>query len=467
MDELWRESASSLAELIRRGEVTSREVARAHLGRIEEVNSALNAVVEVRESEVLEAADAADAHQRSGGSLGVLHGVPFTVKTNLDVSGYATTQGTAAYRDVVATRDAPIVERLRAAGAVVLARTNMPDLGLRVNTESSLYGATHNPWRHGVTAGGSSGGDAAALAAGMSPLGLGNDIGGSLRNPAYCCGVASLKPSRGRIPRGNPSALDLPPLNSQIMAVDGLLARRVGDLREALSVVAGAHQNDPLSLDVALRGAPVARRVALVAEPEGGATDPAIAEGVRAAGRALAAAGYEVEQIAPPLLSECYVNWGELMWTSLRVIRSRLEAVMGPDARRYLELTDVEFAPVSGPSQALMHETRFRIARAWRQFFTTYPLVVGPTWTQPPFPLGADVVDREGAWRVVEMCRFVLPANLLGLPVACVATGLNDGLPTGVQVIGDRFREDLCLDAADVIEHSLGVLTPIDPRGPS
>ncbi len=177
MDELWRESASSLAELIRRGEVTSREVARAHLGRIEEVNSALNAVVEVRESEVLEAADAADAHQRSGGSLGVLHGVPFTVKTNLDVSGYATTQGTAAYRDVVATSDAPIVERLRAAGAVVLARTNMPDLGLRVNTESSLYGATHNPWRHGVTAGGSSGGDAAALAAGMSPLGLGNDIG--------------------------------------------------------------------------------------------------------------------------------------------------------------------------------------------------------------------------------------------------------------------------------------------------
>ena len=153
--ELWQESASSLAQKIRSGEATSREVVEAHLERIEAVNGSINAVVEVRPDEVRKEADAADAQVRAGGPLGPLHGVPFTIKTNLDVEGYATTEGVTALKDLIATRDGPVVERMRQAGAVALARTNMPDLGLRVNTESSLYGPTHNPWRHGFTAGGS------------------------------------------------------------------------------------------------------------------------------------------------------------------------------------------------------------------------------------------------------------------------------------------------------------------------
>ncbi|MFZ0768988.1 MAG: amidase family protein, partial [Acidimicrobiales bacterium] len=237
--ELWQESASSLAQLIRSGQTSSREVVLAHLARIEEVNAVVNAIVEIRAEEVLAEADAADAALKSGEPLGALHGVPFTVKSNLDVAGYATNEGTVALKDFMADADAPIVEKMRDAGAVVLARTNMPDLGLRINTESSLYGATHNPWRHGMTAGGSSGGEAAALASGMSPIGLGNDIGGSLRNPAYCCGVASIKPSRGRVAQGNPSAIFEMPLNAQVMLVDGVLARHVGDVRRGLEVVMG------------------------------------------------------------------------------------------------------------------------------------------------------------------------------------------------------------------------------------
>src|SRR5665213_3278008 len=218
--ELWQESATSLAQLIRSGQTSSREVVESHLARIDSVNGAVNAVVEVRSDEVLAAADAADAALKSGEPLGALHGVPFSVKTNLDVAGYATTEGSVALKDVVATANAPTVEKMRDAGAVVLARTNMPDLGLRINAESSLYGATHNPWKHGYTAGGSSGGEAAAIASGMSPRGLGNDIGGSLRNPAYCCGVASIKPSRGRVPQGNRTDTVEMGINGQIMLAE-------------------------------------------------------------------------------------------------------------------------------------------------------------------------------------------------------------------------------------------------------
>jgi amidase len=462
--ELWQESASLLAQLIRSGQTSSREVVEAHLARIEEVNGAVNAVVEVRPDEVLAEADAADAALKSREPLGALHGVPFTVKTNLDVAGYATNEGTVALKGFMANADAPIVEKMRGAGAVVLARTNMPDLGLRINTESSLYGATHNPWKHGLTAGGSSGGEAAALASGMSPIGLGNDIGGSLRNPAYCCGVASIKPSRGRVAQGNPSAIFEMPLNAQVMLVDGVLARHVGDVRRGLEVVMGAHHRDPQSLDAPLHGRPVSKRVALVVEPPGGETDASVAEGVRVAGRALEAAGYEVEEIEPPMIIDAYLAWTELMWSGLAIAAPIIAPLMGEGGQRFLELTTVEFPPATPESMALLHQSRYKIAREWREFMTTHPLVVGPTWTQPPFALGYDIQDVESALKVMEGFRFVLPANLLGLPAACVATGVANGLPTGVQVIGDLFREDLCLIAAEAIESSVGVLTPIDPR---
>ncbi|MDE3008814.1 MAG: indole acetimide hydrolase [Acidobacteriota bacterium] len=462
--ELWRESASSLAEKIRRGETSAREVATAFLERIDQVNGDVNAVVEVRPQDVLAEADRADQRQRAGETLGDFHGVPFTVKTNIDVAGYATTQGTLALKDFMATSDAPVVERLRGAGGVMLARTNMPDLGLRINTESSLYGVTHNPWRRGVTAGGSSGGEAAAIASGMSVIGLGNDIGGSLRNPAYACGVASIKPSRGRIPQGNPSStIDLP-LNSQVMLVEGVLGRAVADVRRGLVSLMGAHSGDPQSIDAPLEGVSRPRRVALVAEPFGGTTDPAVAEGVRVAGRALAAAGYEVEEIEPPMLFESYLAWTELMMTSLAVAAPLLVPLLGEGGRRFLELTSVDLGAPTPESLALMHQTRYRVASAWRRFMTNYPLIVGPTWTQPPFPHGFDVESAETAMQVVELFRFVLPANVLGLPAVCVPTGVADGLPTGAQIIGDLFREDLCLNAAEVIEDAVGVLTPIDPR---
>ena len=463
-NELWQESATSLARKISDGETTSREVVEAHLARIEAVNGELNAVVEVRHYEVRREADQADARQKAGEALGVLHGVPFSVKVNIDAATYTTNEGSAVLKDLMATTDSPSVERMRGAGGVMLARTNMPDLGLRVNTESSLYGATHNPWRHGYTSGGSSGGEASAIASGMSPIGLGNDIGGSLRNPAYACGIASIKPSRGRVALVNDSALFEMPISAQIMLAQGVLARHVSDVRVGLEILMGADPRDPQSVTVPLRGSEAPRRVALVINPPGGTTDPQVAEGVRVAGRALEAAGYEVDEIEPPMLIEAYLSWAELIWSSLKVDEALLQSVIGEGGRKFLEYTDIGFPQATSESLSRMHQARFGVARAWRKFMTEYPLIVGPTWTQAPFAHGFDIESSEAALKVVEMIRFVTPANLLGLPAACVPTGVANGFPTGAQIIGDLFREDLCLDAAEAIEESVGVLTPIDPR---
>ena len=182
----------------------------AHLARIDAVNPSLNAIVRRLDEQALAAADAADKALADGEGVGQLHGVPFTIKENIDLAGTPTTQAIVALAEAVAGTDAPVVERMRAAGAIPIARTNLPDLGLRLHTDSSLHGLTRNPWNPDVTAGGSSGGEASALASGMSPIGLGNDIGGSLRNPAHCCGIASIKPTTGVVPH----ATEIPPSTS-------------------------------------------------------------------------------------------------------------------------------------------------------------------------------------------------------------------------------------------------------------
>src|SRR4051794_17113824 len=334
-EELWRRGAVELAGMIAEGSVSAREVVDAHLERIEAVNPHLNAITVVLAEEARAAADAADSNPES---LGPLHGVPFTVKENIDVAGTATTSGIPALAEAVAPIDAPQVQRPRAAGAVPIGRTNLPDFGLRIHTDSSLRGLTRNPWDPGVTAGGSSGGEASALASGMSPLGLGNDVGGSLRNPAHCCGIASIKPTPGRVPHATAIAPEDMGPAMQLMAVEGVMARRVADVRLGLSIVAGMHPRDPESVPVPLEVArPASRTVALLADPPGGDTHPEIAAGVRRAGDALADAGYDVVEAEPPLYELALDVWGRFLFTDIRAQEAILRQVMGPDAIRFLD----------------------------------------------------------------------------------------------------------------------------------
>ena len=265
--DLWQLGATDLAALIRSGQVSSQQVIEAHLRRIETVNPAINAVTVVLAEQAL----AADQAVAAGEHLPPLHGVPFTVKENIDLAGTPTTQGLKALAAAYPAQDAPAVGRLRATGAIPIGHTNCPNAACRWHCVSELWGATVNPWDRSLTPGASSGGEAAALATGMSPLGLGNDGLGSLRWPAQCCGVSALKPTLGRIPHGTTLEPTDMPAGVQLTVVQGPLARRVADLRAAFAAMAGPSWQDPWTVPAPLGGArPVMPiRVALVTDPSG------------------------------------------------------------------------------------------------------------------------------------------------------------------------------------------------------
>ena len=468
MSEIWQLPATELAQRIARRQLSSAEVVDAHLARIDAVNPALNAVVRVLADEARAAAVKADQKLAAGEAIGPLHGVPFTVKENIDMAGLPTTWGVPALAQAVAPADAPVVERMRAAGAIPIARTNLPDMALRVHTDSSLHGLTRNPWHPGRTAGGSSGGEAAALASGMSPIGLGNDIGGSLRNPANACGIASIRPSAGRVPDAGYVPAEDRLLAVQLMNVQGPMARRVADVRLGLQVLMGAHPRDPWSIDAPFEGRALPRpiRVAVLPEPPGGGTDPKIAAVVRRAAQALADAGYVVEEACPPRYADAVGCWRRLIMGDFGSVLALLSPMMGADAMAFLNNFNEDIPPLADVAawSQLMAE-RDGIARAWSTFMADRPLLLSPTWTQLPFEHGFDSATPAGSAATKELMRPVVPANLLGLPSACVPAGRDEetGLPIGVLITGQRLREDVCLEAAEAIEARLGVATPIDP----
>jgi amidase len=465
VSELWRKSAVELAAMIRDREVSSRAVVQAHLDRVQAVNPHLNAIIRLLPDEALAAADVADRAVADGARLGPLHGVPFTVKENIDLAGTPTTQAVPALAEAVAPIDAPHVERLRAVGAIPLGRTNLPDFGLRVHTDSALHGLTRNPWNPQRSPGGSSGGEAAALATGMSPLGLGNDLGGSLRNPAHCCGIASIKPSTGSVP----AATVIPPedmnISFQLMAVEGVLARRIADVRAGFTAIAGQHPRDPLSVPAVFTDLAPGERpaVAVLPEPPGGSTHPGVAAAVRRAADALADDGFKVTEAVPPDYEQAIELWGTILAADLRVIKPVLDQVMGPGGLQFLDY-GFEYLPAPDlDSWATAHTARHGLARRWSMWYQEYPVLLCPVWSQPAFPLDFDIASLDNAIATLELMRPVLPANLLGTPAAVVPAGMTEGLPVGVQVMGGKYTELRCLAVAEAIERRLGPLTPIDP----
>jgi amidase len=462
---LWRLGAMDLAHMIRTREASSREVVEAHLRRIEEVNASVNAVTVLLADQALDAATAADRAVAAGGDLAPLLGVPCTIKGNLDLAGTPTTHGMRALAQAEPGVDAPAVARLRAAGAIPLGHTNLPDFAIGWHCDSELWGATVNPWDPGRTPGGSSGGEAAALATGMTPLGLGNDTGASLRWPAECCGIAALKPSLGRIPHATTIEPRELPIGHQLMGVNGPMARHVADLRLAFEVMAGPSSRDPWTVPAPLGGPDLTEpvRIALVEDPAGLGVAPQVREGVRKAAAALEDAGYAVDEVEPPGIEIAARTWLDVSVPSLRAGWQ----VWGPMVRADMMRFVMAFFEVAGEQgleatvEGLM--TRQSVMRAWAEFQETHPLIVAPISTSLPFEVGRDrTADDVGA--IVRAMRMALAVNTLSLPAVALPVGVAAGLPQVVQVIGPRYREDLCLDAAAAIEDRLGTLTPIEPN---
>jgi amidase len=465
--ELWRSGVTELTQAIRKKDVSSREVVQAHLDRINAVNGELNAVTVVLHEQALRAAEEADQALAKGAAVGPLHGIPMTVKENIDLSGSPTTEGIVALKGALPPFDAPHVAQLKRAGAIPIGRTNMPDFGLRWYTDNALRGATKNPWDVTRTPGGSSGGDAVALATGMTPLGLGNDYGGSLRYPSQCCGTTAIRPTFGRVALASSLAPAEFPITIQLFAVQGPMARHVRDLRLALEVMSGPDARDPWWTPAPLVGPPLEKpiKVAVSTNPGNSGIDSNVAAGVRKAAQLLSTAGYVVEEVDPPAIAEAMEIWAQLVAADIRAaFLPAMKEMACPDALTFLDYF-LGLRPESTLSSYILAlAERNRIARAWAQFTLQYPLILGPVATIQPFPIGYDIAEKAQVQELLHTMRLVVSVNLLGLPSVAVPVGVADGLPQGVQIIGARYREDLCLDAAEAIERQVGALTPIDRK---
>jgi amidase len=472
MQELWRLDVSTLTALIRSKQASAREVVEAALARLAAVNPKVNAVVEIRADEALSAADQADAHLAKGDVLGPLHGVPVATKINTDQKGCATSGGVVAYRDLIAQEDSPSIANLRQAGAIIIGRTNAPEFSWRWYTDNELFGETVNPWNKAVTCGGSSGGSAVAVATGICPLAHGTDFGGSIRHPAFCCGIAGLRPTLGRVPAYNASTGDRP-ITAQFMAVHGPLARRVGDLRIGLAAMAAGDVRDPWWVPAPLAGPPVQKpiRVALVdAERRLGhdgrlGLDDGIATALEQSAAWLEDAGYRVERVTPPSIEEAAGLWSMLVLNESKLsMIEQIRQVGGSAIRKTGELMIRRAPPVDFAGYVKALGQRATLLRQWQQFFERYPLILMPTSREPAFALGLDTLgDAEMKWIFDALAPILAPA-LLGLPCLAVPTSIHGNVPTGVQLVAARFREDLCLDAGEAIEARATIATPIDPQ---
>ena len=449
-DEFWKWSACEVASAISARQVSCSQVMESVVSRVRSVNSEINAIVDDLSESALERAKALDAAPRST-PKGPLHGVPVTVKENVDQKGLATPNGVVGFKDIIAPDDSPVVKNLLDAGAIVVGRTNTPEFSFRAFTDNPLHGPTFNPWDHGLTPGGSSGGAAAGVAMGFGPLGHGNDIGGSLRIPAFSCGLTTVKPSVGRIPVFLPSAAQERGFLAQMMSVQGVIAREVRDVRLAMSALICPDPRDPWHLPVPFHGPEVAApiKVAKTTECYGLPVDSVIIEAINNAERILVDAGYVVEEVDTPSVMELAERWKAMTFCEIGIlmddsIRTHGSADIQQIFDHYYAMSEV----VDSTDFIRGLADRSRLALQWSLFLDDYPLLLSPFQLQPTMPVDRDLQGLEGVIEVFNNLTYSTSMNYLGLPAGIVTAAKDtNGLPVGVQIIGRRFREDLILDA--------------------
>jgi aspartyl-tRNA(Asn)/glutamyl-tRNA(Gln) amidotransferase subunit A len=454
--DVTRLSATELLELYRRRELSPVEATRAALARIDAQNGTINAYCLVREDETLESARQSEQRWHAGQPAGLLDGVPVSVKDLLLTTGWPTMRGSLTTDQAGPwTVDAPAVARLREHGAVLLGKTATPEFGWKGVTDSPLTGVTRNPWDPGRTAGGSSGGAAAAVAAGMGPLAVGTDGGGSIRIPASFCGIVGLKPTHGRVPV-------YPPSTFGTLSHVGPMARTVADAALLLDALGSPDFRDPLSLD---RRTPVSAeldaarvgglRVAYSPALGYAQVDPEVAAAVRGAATALEQAGALVT-LADPGFASPLPAFDVLWYTGAAKAVGDI-----PRERRHLidpGLTEIaeegQRYSALGYVQALRERSELGIAMG--EFHQTYDLLVLPTEPIVAFAAGTEVPDGSSQPRWTSWTPFTYPFNMTHQPAATVPCGFSEaGLPIGVQVVGPRHADDLVLAACAAIEAAL------------
>jgi len=459
--------AVTMAQHIREKKISPVELADAHLAKIERLNSRLNAFVHLDAERVGREARTAEDAVMSGRDLGPLHGVPISIKSSVEVAGFRCESGTRLRAGFVPAEDAPLVARLRNAGAIVLGVTNTPELLMAWETENLLYGRTNNPWDLDRTPGGSSGGEAAAIAAGMSAGGVGSDGGGSIRVPAHFSGICGLKPTPGRIPStghfpasGGPFAL---------IGVVGPMARTVADVRALFEAMQGPDDGDTCAAPVALRwpSDDEVKKLRVGYFEDDGRTHVSaeIRAAVKTAAEALRSAGFQVEPFRPEGLEEARLLWKEFFVVAggmmIRPLFHGREGDLSPILRQFLEWSAAE-PPLSGESLLDAWIRRDVLRAQFLAQMRKYPILLCPPAAIPAFRHGerswkidGKTVEYLDAWSYTEWF------NLLGNPAAVVPVSYSvaaesEGMPIGVQIVGRPWEEEQVLAVAAALERECG-----------
>src|SRR6266403_1769022 len=459
MRELNFLSAVSMAEQIRRKRLSPVELVESHLTRIEELNPRLNAFVQVDAEAARRQARVAEEAAGKGEKLGPLHGVPLSIKSSIEVAGLRCESGSKLRAGFVAAQDAPLVSRLRQAGAIILGVTNTPELLMAWETDNLLYGRTNSPWDVSRTPGGSSGGEAAAIAAGMSVGGVGSGGGGSIRVPAHFSGICGLKPTPGRIPATGHFPVSAGPF--ALLGVVGPMARTVGDLKVLFEVMQGPDDGDPSAAPVPVRwpenDALKALRIAYFEDDGRTPVTPETRAAVRTAAEGLRRAGFQVQPFRPEELELARQLWWKIFGVAGGMVLGPMmqghEAEISPLLRRFSSWTA---AAPSHTGESLLDTwvqrdlVRMKIFAQMRK----YPVLLCPVAAIPAFRHGECSWEVEGkivqyldAWSYTEWF------NLLGTPAAVVPVGKSpEGLPIGVQIVARPWEEEIVLSVAAALE---------------
>jgi amidase len=465
-EELTTKSATEIAALIRARAVSPVEVVEAHLQRIERINPALNAIVALA-PDALDRARAAESALATGEEIGRLHGVPLTVKDTIETGGLRTVSGSRLLTEHVPVRDAAVVARLKSAGATILGKTNTPEMAAYYECDNPVFGRTNNPYDLSRTSGGSSGGEAAAIAACLSPGGIGSDLAGSIRLPAHFCGIAGLKPTMGRVSMDGhiPAATGRLSLGACI----GPLARSVADLSLLFGVMADATPSEINSQGASLdrdTAWPQGLRVAWYSDDGVASVTRETRDAVLAAAKALSDRGLEVDEARPPGVADGFRLWIELfsraVTEQLREFYHGHEDQAGPQVAAMLGKFDERAALNDAVSKAEKVAAavveREQLREELLRWMKTTPLILAPVGATPAFEHSARRVEVNGesisVWRAFSYSQTF---NVFGLPSVAVPAGRSaEGLPIGVQIVGRPFGERTVLAAAEIIEQALG-----------
>ena len=458
MSDLHTLTATDMRKAIGSGETSARALVVSALSRADQLNPHLNAIVQRCDDQALAAADAVDQALAKGQDPGPMAGIPVTVKVNTDQAGFATTNGLRLQNELIATDDSPVVANLRRAGAIIIGRTNTPAFSLRWFTRNLVHGATINPRDSALTPGGSSGGAAVAVASGMGPVGHGTDIAGSIRYPAYACGVHGLRPSLGRVPVFNASGPDRM-IGAQLMAVSGPIARSIPDLRLALHAMAARDTRDPWWVPAPLDGPVVLRRLAMCLDPDGMRVDPAIKSALQRAAALASAAGWQVDEVQTPPLREAVALQLRLWLAEMRRTGGAAIYAEGDTDAIFVYENLCRHAPQTDLNGFMdIFPARARLVRLWRAFFATYPVLLCPVSGELPFANHRDVASQADFDAVIEAQTLQIGIPMMGLPGLTVTTGAIENTPIGVQLVADQFREDLLLDLGQIIGADIPVV---------